>query len=237
MRECSLSRRSFLALAAGPLLASDARFTDELWSAIEPIFQKTLRHPFLTGLSDGTLPRARFDFYLAQDALYLTAYAQALGVLASRSPRDDWRMTLNQHAIDALKGERDLHETLLKGKRADRMMPTNYAYTNHLLAAVERKSYAEGLAAMLPCYWIYWEVGKELKKRGSKNADYQRWIDQYSGESYADTVNLVLRMMNTEADRVTAAVRSSAKDLFVISSRYEYQFWDMAWREEKWSPE
>jgi thiaminase (transcriptional activator TenA) len=117
------------------------------------------------------------------------------------------------------------------------MMPTNYAYTNHLLAAVERKSFAEGLAAMLPCYWIYWEVGKELKKRGSKNADYQRWIDQYSGESYADTVNLVLRMMNTEADRVTAAVRGSAKDLFVISSRYEYQFWDMAWREEKWSPE
>ena len=233
-----MKRRAFLALAgAAPLLpASDARFTDELWAAIETIFQKTLRHPFLTGLGDGTLPRAKFDFYLAQDSLYLTAFAQALGVLSSKAPDDRWRETLAQHAIDAIRGERELHEKLLKGRRAEKMAPTNAAYTNHLLAGAYRLSFCEGLAAMLPCYWIYWEVGKELVKRGSKNADYQRWIDQYASSSYGDTVNLVLRMMNSEAARVEPGVRGSAKNLFVTSARYEYQFWDMAWREEVWVP-
>ncbi len=60
----------------------------------------------------------------------------------------------------------------------------HYAYTNHLLAIASRGSFAERLAAVLPCYWIYSEVGKELKRRGSRDADYQRWIDQYSGEEY-----------------------------------------------------
>jgi thiaminase/transcriptional activator TenA len=233
-----MRRREFLALAGGAaaLGASEARFTDELWAAIEGIFQKTLRHPFLAGLSDGTLPRGKFDFYLAQDSLYLTAFAQALGVLSSKAPDDRWRETLAQHAIDAIRGERELHEKLLQGKRADKMAPTNAAYTNHLLAGVYRLSFCEGLAAMLPCYWIYWEVGKELVKRGSKDADYQRWIDQYASASYGDTVNQVLRMMNVEAARAAAPARESAKELFVRSARYEYQFWDMAWREEQWVP-
>ena len=232
-----MRRREFLALAAARrLAASEARFTDELWAAVEGIFQKTLRHPFLAGLGDGTLPRAKFDFYLAQDSLYLTAFAQALGVLSSKAPDDRWRETLAQHAIDAIRGERELHEKLLKGKRAGRMAPTNAAYTNHLLASVHRLSFCEGLAAMLPCYWIYREVGRELVKRGSKDADYQRWIDQYASADYGEAVDAVLRMMNAEAGRAAPAVRESAKGLFVMSARYEYQFWDMAWREEEWVP-
>jgi thiaminase/transcriptional activator TenA len=229
----------FLSLPAAflPLRAGDPRYTDELWAAIESIYQKTLRHPFLTGLADGTLPRERFTFYLQQDARYLTAFAQALNVLSSKAPREDWMVTLNRHATDAIQAEKSLHDSLLKGvPRAEQMAPTNYAYTNHLLAAVERRTFLEGLCAMLPCYWIYWEVGKELKKRGSKNADYQRWIDQYSDPSYNATVQQVLAMANSEADRASVVTRQSGIQLFVVSSRYEYQFWDMAWRQEQWTP-
>ncbi len=43
-----------------------------------------------------------------------------------------------------------------------------------LLAQIRAGHLAEGMAAVLPCYWIYWEVGKELKRRGSKNAACQR---------------------------------------------------------------
>ena len=158
------SRRSFLAVVAAPLLASDdPRFSNELWAAIEGIYAKTLAHPFLKGLSDGTLPRAKFEFYLKQDALYLGAFAHALNVIASKSPREDWSRTLAQHAIDSIKEKESLHETILKGATAARMAPTNYAYTNHLLATAQSGSFAEGMAAVLPCYWIYLEVGKELK--------------------------------------------------------------------------
>lgn len=225
-------------LLAFALAAPSLSFTDELWEHIRPIYQRTLEHPFLRGLTDGTLPRDRFEFYLAQDADYLNGFSRALSVLAAKAPREEWSLTLNRHAVEALEVERQLHESLLKktGKRAP-MAPTNRAYTNHLLATVSMRPFGEGLAAMLPCYWIYWEVGKELKKKGSKDPDYQRWIDQYAGEDYGASVRQVLAMMNAEAQSMNAAQRAELKKLFEISARYEYMFWDMAWRMENWPPE
>ena len=90
---------------------------------------------------------------------------------------------------------------------------------------------------MLPCYWIYWEVGKELTQRGSRNPDYQRWIDQYAGEDYGATVRQVLAIMNAEAAGLSERSRQGALALFETSARYEYMFWDMAWREEQWPPD
>src|SRR5437870_4488231 len=98
------------------LFASDARFTDELWAGIEPVYAKTLQHPFLAGLADGTLPRAKFEFYLQQDALYLDSFSETLKVLAAKAPRKEWQTILNQHAADAIQEERQLHMTLLQGK-------------------------------------------------------------------------------------------------------------------------
>lgn len=231
-----------MALLAAPGVAGQ-RFTQELWDQIRPIYAQTLKHPFLTGLSSGTLPRDRFEFYLLQDSHYLRAFAQALSVLAAKAPREEWAITLNEHAAAALKVERQLHESILasygiskKAMAEARPAPTNYAYTNHLLAAVWQRPFAEGLAALLPCYWIYWEVGKELKKRGSKNPDYQRWIDQYAGEEYGKIVEQVLAMMDEEAGRLDGPARQQARDLFTLSARYEYMFWDMAWRKERWLP-
>ena len=214
-----------------------------MWTDIRPIRERTAAHPFLKGLADGTLPRSRFQFYLIQDSHYLTAFARALGVLAAKAPRDEWAVTLHEHAADALRTERQLHESVLGGfgvtPRAvaeAAMAPTNYAYTNHLLATAYRGSFAEGLAAMLPCYWIYWETGKQLKKAGSPNPEYRRWIDQYSAEEYGKAVEQVLDMMNAEAAGMDARARAAAKALFRTSARYEWMFWDMAWREEKWQP-
>ncbi len=152
-----MTRRSLLLmLAALPCRAAD--FTAEQWSAIESIYSKTLAHPFLKGLSDGTLPRECFQFYLIQDSLYLRAFAQALNLLAAKAPREDWSLTLAQHSIDTLKEERRMHHVVLASygvtpamAAAAEMAPTNSAYTNHLLAAVQRLTFAEGLAAMLPC--------------------------------------------------------------------------------------
>ena len=225
------------------VLAADREFTADLWQEIRPIYAKTLEHAFLKGLADGTLPRATFQFYLLQDAQYLRVFGQALSVLAAKAPREEWTITLNTHAVDALKTERQLHESILRSfgvtdeaMRAARMAPTNYAYTNHLLTTAYQRPFGEGLAAMLPCYWVYWEAGKELKKRGSRNAEYQRWIDQYSDPNYGHVVEQVLSMMNAEARRMDASSRSEAHRLFTLSARYEYMFWDMAWRREQWAP-
>ena len=74
------------------------------------------------------------------------------------------------------------------GSRRRRAAPTSLAYTSYLLATARGGSYAEGVGAVLPCYWIYWEVGKELLRRGSPDPRYQRWIDIYSGEEFGEVV-------------------------------------------------
>ena len=213
-------------------------FTAELWQDAAPVYRQTIQHPFLRGLGTGALPRDSFDFYLAQDGLYLRAFSQALHALAAKAPREDWAAILARHATEAIEAERQLHKTLLPAETAPAAMaPTNRAYTNHLLASVSRLSFPEGLAAMLPCYWIYWEVGKELKKRGSSHPAYAKWIDQYAAAEYGATVNTVLDIMNQAAAAASPAERANARQLFLLSARYEYLFWDMAWKKERWLPE
>lgn len=238
-----LDRRTLL-LAPFALRASAAEgFSASLWKAIAPVYAATLRHPFLTGLSDGTLPKAKFQFYLVQDALYLGAFSRGLSIVASKAPQQEWAVALNRDAVESLEVEKAMHGEILGSYgisaakiQSASMAPTNYAYTNHLLVTAERGSFAEGLAAMLPCYWIYWEAGKELKKKGSRNRDYQRWIDQYAGEEYGKTVRRTVAMMDEAAAELPKAMQERLTSLFVTSSRYEYLFWDMAWREERWLP-
>src|SRR5690606_38990196 len=90
--------------------SSQSSFTSELWVAIEPIYAAILRHPFIGGLTDGSLPRDRFEFYAVQDALYLREFARALAVAGARAPKDDWIIMLTEHAAAALRVERALHE-------------------------------------------------------------------------------------------------------------------------------
>ena len=216
-------------------------FTTELWSAIAPIYAAILRHPFVRGLTDGSLPRESFRFYAVQDALYLRDFARALSAAAARAPEDDWIVMLNEHAAGALRVERSLHESFfadfgLKPAEvvATALAPTNLAYTSYLLAAAHAAPFHEALAALLPCYWIYWEVGRELERAGSPDPLYTRWIGTYASEEFAAVVRGVLAATDAVAGRVGDDGRAAMRRHFVTTSRYEWMFWDMGFRREGW---
>src|SRR5919108_27536 len=89
-------------------------FTSELWASITPIYAAILGHPFVRGLTDGSLSRDAFRFYVIQDAHYLRDFARTLSIAAARAPRDEWIIMLNEHAANALRVERALHETFFR---------------------------------------------------------------------------------------------------------------------------
>ncbi len=216
-------------------------FTRELWAAMTPIYDAILRHPFLAGLTAGTLPREAFRFYAVQDALYLREFARALSLAAARAPEDDWIVMFNEHAAGALKVERSLHEGFFKefgltpaDVAATPLAPTNVAYTSYLLAVAYGSPYHEALAALLPCYWIYWEVGKRLERAGSPDPLYARWIATYASEEFGDVVRAVLAATEAIAARLVPAQREAMRRHVVTTSRYEWMFWDMGWRQEAW---
>ena len=219
----------------------NGRFTSELWQGIGDIYRGILVHPFLTGLTDGSLPQGTFAFYVVQDALYLRQYAQALAAVASRAPDAAGTEMFARHAADAVAVERALHESLLTDLGIDpaaasaaKPAPTNLAYTSYLLAAIYGGSYADGIGAVLPCYWIYWEVGKELQRRGSPDPRYQRWIDTYGGEEFGAAVRAVLAVTDELGPVLAPRERERVHQHFRVTSRYEWMFWDMGYRKQTW---
>jgi thiaminase/transcriptional activator TenA len=215
--------------------------SEQLWGAIEDVYGAILEHPFLRGLTTGELPHEAFLFYVVQDAHYLRDYARALAVCAARAPAEaDIRM-FAEHAAGAIAVERELHEGFFADAgltearvSATPMAPTCLAYTSYLLASVYGGSFAEALGAVLPCYWIYQEVGTELAARGSPDPLYQRWIDTYGGEEFAAVVRAVLDLTDRLSPQLSAAETARMTARFRTTSRYEWMFWDMGWRSEAW---
>jgi thiaminase/transcriptional activator TenA len=216
-------------------------FTAELWQGVTPTYGAILKHPFLAGLTDGSLPPDAFAFYVVQDALYLQRYAQALAAVASRAPDGAAVQMFAQHAADAIAVERTLHDSLLADLGIDpaaaaaaEPAPTTLAYTSYLLATTGGGSYAEGVGAVLPCYWIYWEVGQELLRRGSPDPRYQKWIGTYGGEEFGEVVRQVLGVTDRLGPGLSPAERAVVHRHFRVTSRYEWMFWDMGYRKESW---
>ncbi|HEX4661738.1 MAG TPA: thiaminase II [Streptosporangiaceae bacterium] len=216
-------------------------FSEELWQGIAGVFDAILAHPFVTGLTDGTLPHDAFAFYVVQDVLYLQRYAQALAAVASRAPDTAGTEMFARHAADVIAVEQTLHGSLLAGLGIDpaaaataEPAPTTLAYTSYLLATAHGGSYAEGVGAVLPCYWIYWEVGKELLGRGSPDPRFQRWIGTYAGVEFGETVRGVLDIADRLGPGLSPAERTQMHRHFRTTSRYEWMFWDMGYRKQGW---
>ncbi len=221
--------------------AGDSRLTDALWAGVTDIYRSILAHPFLTGLTDGSLPPESFAYYVLQDSLYLRSYAAALAAMAGRATDTGDTRMFARHAAGAIAVEEELHDSLLaelgigaEAAAAVEPAPTTLAYTSYLLATVSGGSYAEGVAAVLPCYWIYWEVGQELLRRGSPDPRYQRWIDTYGGEEFGEVVQEVLAVTDRLGPGLASLERARVHRHFRTSSRYEWMFWDAGYRKESW---
>ena len=221
-----------------------AGFTGELWRSIEDIYTQILAHPFLAGVTDGTLAEDSFRFYVLQDAIYLREYARALSLAGVRSSDESALVMFNEHSAGAITVERSLHEEFLKDlgvtreeAEATEASPTTLAYTSFLLRTATLGDYPEVLGAVLPCYWIYSEVGKALLEKGSPNPRYQKWIDTYGGEEFGALVEAVLDLIDRVCKDLNPAQKANVTRAFFTTSRYEWMFWDTAWRLEGWPVE
>jgi thiaminase (transcriptional activator TenA) len=216
-------------------------FTAGLWHDVAGIYEAILAHPFLAGLTDGELSPESFAFYVVQDALFLRRYAQALAIVASRAPDTASTEMFARHAAGIVTAEMSLHESLMADLDLDpssvevaEEAPTTLAYTSYLLATAGNGSYGEGVGALLPCYWIYWEVGKHLLEQGSPNPRYQRWINTYGGEEYGSDAREVIAATDKLSADLSRPERDQVRRHFRVTSRYEWMFWDMAYRRQAW---
>ena len=144
------------------------------------------------------------------------------------------------HAQSALNVERSLHESyfaawgLAEAVVQTPMSPTTLAYTSYLLRVAGTATFEELIGAILPCYWIYWEVGKRLIQTGSPHAVYQRWIDAYASEQFASAVQRVLNVADASTADLPESRLALIRQHYLTASRYEWMFWDAAYNLESW---
>jgi len=218
------------------------RLTDTFWRQIEPVYDAILVHPFIAELTDGTLARDRFVFYMKQDALYLQDFARALAIAGARLDDLSQVQAFLDFARGAIVVERALHESYFDqfGVSLDiGPSPACFAYTRYLLAEAALAPAAEAIAALLPCFWIYREVGREIVRRseaGLANNRYARWIETYAGEDFSRSVDHAIDITEALAAAAPPAGHPRLAEAFDRSARLEWLFWDSAYRQEQWPP-
>jgi thiaminase/transcriptional activator TenA len=218
-----------------------APFHQHLRETARPVWEAIFAHPFIQELGTGVLSRERFLFFVRQDYLYLQDFARALCLGGAKADSLDTLDMFADHAATVVRVERNLHTNwssklnltpheLAQTTRA----PVTQAYTRHLLAVAQGGTLAETVAAVLPCYWIYWEVGKRLSASLPAEPLYAEWIQAYSGEGFGSHVQQQLNLIDRLAQHASAEERKRLEEHFAQSSRYEYLFWDQAYRLEGW---
>lgn len=217
------------------------KFTDKLHEAGNGMWQKSMKHPFIKELQSGELPIETFRFYLLQDRYYLNEFSKLHELIATKTANKetsefllaraqdlkDVEITVRNHFFEELKITSD--EIV-----ATPVAPTAYNYVNHMFMTLNLYGVKPAVAALVPCYWLYQEIGQAMAEKGSPVSYYQEWIDTYDGDWYAVNVEKMLNLTNSLAETATADELSQMTDAFVRSSYYELQFWQMAYTKQKW---
>jgi thiaminase/transcriptional activator TenA len=216
-------------------------FTGDAWSGLSALYASILEHPFNRELASGRLARERFRHYLLQDACYLAGFSRALSLAAARAPDSRERGIWAHQASEAIEVELALHRDLFKAfglasipVESITPSPVCFSYTNHLLVLAWQEPYPVLLWGLLPCFWIYWEVGKAIRAESAPTNPYRAWIETYSGEEYAATVSTIIEVCESAAERADPALRARMREAFERSALLEWMFWDSAWRMEGW---
>ena len=213
-----------------------------LHDAAASIWEACLKHPFVTGIGDGTLSVEKFQHFMLQDYLYLFDYARvfALGVVKARDPELMRTFAANVDAI--LGGEMKIHRAYMKrlGITEEQVFAVkpaldNLSYTNYMLSVASSGSPMEIVASILACSWSYAEIGQALATipGAVEHPFYGEWIQGYSSREYSATNQALIELMDSLAANATEEQIVYLTEVFVNCSRYELGFWDMSWEMRK----
>jgi thiaminase/transcriptional activator TenA len=220
---------------------ANAGFSAAMRTRAAPLLGRILAHPYNRALVAGTLDAEVFRQYVVQDALYLLEYGRVLAALASRAPDADTVLQFSRAAEGAIVVERALHAEFFRyfgidagaAARAE-ASPTCRAYTDFLHTSVHVGGWAVGLAAILPCFRVYHDVGVALAREERPGNPYARWIATYADEAFGALVEAVETTVDATWRNAGAVAREAMIAAYDRSVVYEWMFWDAAWRREQW---
>jgi len=209
----------------------------EWWADLTDLRRGIDDLPFVRGLADGSLARSAFLAYLAQDAHYLGEYARVLAEAARIAPDRRAQAFWASSANAAVAEELALHAHWLGGEHERAVVEPDSvttAYVDHLLACVARGDYGVLVAAALPCFWLYTDLGGRLAAGElgaatlSPEHPYAAWLATYSDPAFAEATRTAVAIVTDAASRATPEMRERMRRAFRVSAEHELAFFDRA---------
>lgn len=214
------------------------KWSEYTWQQIEDCYQSILEMPFITELTTGSLAIEIFKFYMAQDSLYLEQFGKALALVGAKANDIQDTLAFLRFAEGAIVVENALHKTYFKDfglLDKGTIQPACHHYAHFLKNTAAFDAVEVGMAALLPCFWIYKKVGDHIFLHQQKeNNPYKKWIDTYGGEEFNISVQKAIAICDAVAERTTPEIRDKMTEAFKTSSRLEYAFWQGAYENRRW---
>lgn len=200
----------------------------DLWQSNQDLAIACLEHPFVQGIANGSLDRAKFAYYVGQDAFFLEAFARAYSIAAAKAI--DWQDFNTFHALaGAVLEELRLHQSYAQrwGVDLHNVEPAaaTRRYTDFLFATAWSSELSLITAAMTPCMRLYAFLGQQLAKDGILEHQYSDWIRTYSGWEFEELAQKLERLTEQYTNRITASLESNYRYAMLC----ERDFFEAAW--------
>ncbi len=218
--------------------------TQQLFSQSTELLKQIYHAPFTMGVSQGTLPRKAFKFYVEQHVLYLQNYAKNLIVLSERFKNNSFiAEQLHTLADETMNHEHEIHHHFLHATRAftfytpipPNKIPLIHEYTNFLQHITKEGDLNAAFAAITASPWVYLQMGRHLERE--KNtiithvSEYKAWIQTYKPN--APFERMVDGLKRSLSDLITDIPESSKKaeritQAFMMPVAFECRFFAIA---------
>lgn len=204
---------------------------------IEPAFQlqwdAIVNHPFNQQLKNGSLNQKTYQCYIEQDLLYLNDYTRAFeNVIRSVSGNAHHTTLLTRIKEGIIAYESEMRSSYLTAQNHHSFfltmnqakIPSVRDYTAHLLReTTDNTDTVNGLAAILPCFYIYFRLGQSMFPCDKSHPFYD-WISTYYSTSFVDDTQQLISLFNTYCETCDDASIQQATETFMTSVAHEIAF-------------
>lgn len=199
---------------------------------VSKILDIIINSKYITEISNGTLPKEKFDFYMLQDLLYLLDYSKYNKLLSSQCTSFFEKNFFFNEGI-ACENEYKRHEVDYRDKLKNiKQSPTCLLYTSYMARTLSELNTTNSICALFSCAYIYFKVGKYLNSRLDEKNPYYKWIKEYEGGE--ESINNYKKILNERFKLMTDEEIDKSLDFFANTSRMEYLFWESAYNFEQW---
>lgn len=219
------------------------KFTDYLFDEVKDIWKSYLNHPFVNEIGEGTLPKEKFKRYLIQDYLYLKEFSKvfAMGIVKSETIKE--MKFFNRTAKGSMEDEAAIHIDYMKklgippveAEKCSLEMVSS-SYTSYMQAVALTGGVKEIVMATLPCNWSYNYIGHYLYETYKDNLEgnyYKDWIEMYADNEFDEVLKEWLEYTNHICKNLSEEEIKKLTEIFIKSSLYELDFWNMAYEKVK----